>query len=70
MQRQGVDSSMITSVGYDASTGVLEVEFKSTGAVWQYFEVPENVYYELMSGSVGKNFSAMIKGKYPESKVG
>ena len=35
MDREYVDSSMITSIGYDAMSCTLEVEFKS-GVVWQY----------------------------------
>ncbi|MBI2519491.1 MAG: KTSC domain-containing protein [Bdellovibrio sp.] len=70
MERQAVNSSMIASVGYDSSTSTLEIEFKKNGAVWQYFDVSESVYYEMMSGSIGKNFLAMIKGQYVESQVG
>ena len=68
MERDYVESSMIRSFGFENST--LEIEFKS-GAIWQYFDVPENVYYEMRSaGSCGKFFHAHIKGQYPESQVG
>jgi hypothetical protein len=50
MPRQPVDSSMLASVGYDAATRTLELEFNS-GHVWQYFEVPEKVYRQLMASS-------------------
>ena len=70
MNRESVQSSMIASLGYNASTSTLEVEFNS-GAVWQYYEVPESVYYDMMnSGSLGKFFYANIKGSYGESQVG
>lgn len=70
MNRESVQSSMIASLGYDANTSTLEVEFNS-GAVWQYYEVPENVYYDMKnSGSLGKFFHANIKGQYTESQVG
>lgn len=70
MERQNVDSSLATSVGYDTNASILEIEFKSTGAVWQYYDVPESVYYELINGSIGRYFHSNIKGQYAESQVG
>lgn len=70
MEREYVQSSMIRSFGFDSSSSTLEVEFNS-GAVWQYFDVPESTYYEMKSaGSSGKFFHANIKGQYSESQVG
>ena len=69
MDRQYVDSTLATSVGYDPSTSILEIEFKSTGAVWQYYDVPESVFNEMMNGSIGKYFHANIKGQYREAQV-
>jgi hypothetical protein len=70
MDREYVESSMITSFGFDPSISTLEIEFRS-GAVWQYFDVPESVYYEMKSAaSCGKFFHASIKGQYAESQVG
>ncbi|MCL5028984.1 MAG: KTSC domain-containing protein [Bacteroidetes bacterium] len=70
MERQNVESSLAASVGYDPTTSTLEIEFKTTGAVWQYYDVPENVFNEMMNGSIGKYFHANIKGQYSESQVG
>lgn len=71
MERQYVESSMILSIGYDSNTSTLEVEFKSNGAIWQYYDVSENIYYEFIgSGSVGKYFLQNIRGQYSESQVG
>jgi hypothetical protein len=70
MNRQYVDSSLATSVGYDLDNSILEIEFKSTGAIWQYFDVPESMYQEMLNGSIGKFFLANIKGQYSESRVG
>jgi hypothetical protein len=39
MNRIAVQSSNVTSVGYDASSSTLEVAFHS-GGVYQYFGVP------------------------------
>lgn len=70
MNRESVQSSMIASLGYEADTSTLEVEFNS-GAIWQYYDVPESVYYDMInSGSLGKYFHANIKGQYTESQVG
>jgi hypothetical protein len=70
MERQNVESSLAISVGYDPTTSTLEIEFKSGGAVWQYYDVPESVYYEMINNSIGKYFHANIKGNYAESQVG
>ena len=43
MERQYVDSTMISSIGYDSTTGTLEIEFKSNCQVWQYYDVPEYI---------------------------
>ena len=61
---------MIRSYGFDTSISTLEVEFNS-GAIWQYFDVPESLYYEMQSaGSYGKFFNTNIRGQYSESRVG
>ncbi len=61
---------MIRSYGFDSTTSTLEVEFNS-GPIWQYFDVPESVYYEMkVAGSCGKFFHTNIKGQYSESQVG
>jgi hypothetical protein len=70
MKRESVDSTLAASVGYDSSASILEIEFKSNGAVWQYLDVPESVFYEMMGGSIGKYFHAHIKGQYSEIQVG
>lgn len=70
MEREYVESTMIRSYGFDNSTSTLEVEFNS-GAIWQYFDVTESIFYEMKSaGSCGKFFNANIKGQYSESQVG
>jgi len=67
MHRVTMSSSNLRSVGY--SNGTLEVEFHS-GGVYQYFDVPRNVYDELMSAaSHGIYFHRNIKLKYRWRKV-
>lgn len=61
MNRQSVESSNLASVGYDAENEILEIEFNH-GGDYKYFDVPENVYEELMSASShGQYFDRNIK---------
>lgn len=70
MERQFIESSMIKSIGYDPNSSTLEIEFNS-GAVWQYFEFPESLWYDFESTeSKGKFFHREIKNQYSESRVG
>lgn len=69
MDRIPVDSSNISSIGFDEESSTLEVEFHS-GAVYQYFDVPLNVYEGLMNASSkGQYFAQHIKGYYRFVKV-
>ena len=69
MHRTPVSSSNVASVGYDPNTLTLEVEFKD-GSVYQYFDVPETVYQELMrASSVGQFIHSNIRNNYRYAKV-
>jgi len=69
MNRQSVTSSNIASIGYDADSQTLEIEFLN-GGVYQYFEVPQQVYEEIMNAdSQGQYLAQNIKGVYRYSKV-
>jgi hypothetical protein len=69
MNRTQVISSNIRSIGYDYSTATLEVEFDS-GDVYQYFNVPTNVYAQFMSASShGQFLDDHIKYNYRYQKV-
>ena len=64
MDRILVSSSNIRSIGYEASSLTLEVEFKS-GSVYQYMGVPQNEYEALMNAaSIGRHLNRNIKGQY------
>lgn len=66
MERQPIVSSNIVSAGYDAASCVLEIEFKQ-GAVWQYSNFPENMWYEFLSApSQGKYFSNQILPRFKD----
>lgn len=68
MTRQPVNSSNLSSVGYE--NGTLEVKFNS-GSVYQYFDVPQSVYAALMSASShGSYLAHSIKNVYRYRKVG
>lgn len=61
MNRQNVKSSNLASVGYDAQTQTLEIEFLN-GGIYQYFNVPNTVYTSLMAASShGQYFDRYIK---------
>ena len=69
MNRQSVQSSNLRSVGYDSVTKILEIEFHS-GGIYQYSNVPPNVYSDLINApSKGKYFASYIKDKYSTRKV-
>ena len=64
MDRTPVSSSNLISVGYDAPSQTLEVEFAG-GSQYQYFDVPSQVHTELIgAGSVGKYFAENIRNVY------
>ena len=69
MERVRVSSSNVASVGYYEDSQTLEVEFLN-GSVYQYFDVPEQIYIGLRDAdSVGGYLAANIKGVYRYSKV-
>ena len=58
------------SVGYDAQSQTLEIEFQS-GAVYEYLGVPREVHQELMSAeSKGQYFNSEIRDDYEFVRVG
>ena len=70
MERQFIESKMIKSIGYDAQSSTLEIEFNSD-AIWQYFDFLESKWHEFeISESKGKYFHREIKNQYSESRVG
>ena len=62
MTRQNIYSTNLKSVGYE--DGILEIEFK-TRSIYQYFNVPENVYLGLLNASSKGTFlNTYIKDRY------
>ena len=67
--REAVGSTSLKSVGYDANSKTLEVEFNN-GGIYRYFAVPVETHRELMkSGSKGKFFTANIRGKFRFERI-
>ena len=48
MERTPVQSSSVSSVGYDRDSSTIEIEFLN-GSVYQYFGVPESIFDGLMN---------------------
>ena len=38
---------MIKSAGYDAQQQMLEIEFANNGQIWQFDNVPEDIWYRF-----------------------
>lgn len=69
MERKAVSSSTIGSIGYDAKTLTLEIEFIN-GTIYQYFDIAESVHTEFVSSaSHGQFFNTQIKGHYRYAKL-
>jgi len=69
MDRETVDSSNIESIGFDAGSSVLEVEFKG-GSVYQYKGIPQGVYNELMEAdSAGSFIHRRIKNVFECERI-
>lgn len=69
MNRVTVVSDMMSSVGYDSSTAVLEVEFRN-GHVYEYLNVPRAHHDALLSApSKGRYFNASLRGKFHHQRL-
>ena len=69
MDRKRVSSSNIRSVGYDEKARTLEVEFNN-GAIYQYSNVPPDIYRRLLSSSsAGSFFKDNVEEDYPCKRV-
>lgn len=68
IKRIPVASSSIAAVGYDKKLHILEIEFHH-GGIYQYVDVPEKVYEELMSSpSQGAYYLNEIKEKFKDQR--
>jgi hypothetical protein len=69
MKRLPVESSSLASVGYDANSRSLEVQFVH-GAIYVYSDVPLEVFEGLMAAeSKGRYLNSNIRDVYQDFKV-
>jgi hypothetical protein len=61
MQRVPVESSSIASIGYAPQERVLELEFRQSGEVYQYFDVPAEYVAFLTADSKGTYLNQQFK---------
>lgn len=60
-----LSSTTLASAAYDSQQQVLQLEFRS-GAMYQYFDVPESIYQELLlADSHGTYFNYHIRDAFP-----
>jgi KTSC domain-containing protein len=64
MKTTAVDSTTLRTIGYDAERQLLQIEFQNH-SIYQYFDVPEAVYEELIhSPSKGTYFNQCIRSEF------
>jgi hypothetical protein len=64
MEWREISSSVIARVAYDEASHTLIIEFRS-GTFYDYFDVPETTYRELLSAeSAGNYFAENIRDVY------
>lgn len=65
-----VDSTTLSTVVYDEAHELLQLEFRRSRAVYQYFSVPAAVHQALLSApSKGGYFNRIIRGRFPYALV-
>lgn len=63
---QAVNSSNVSSIGYDMNTEELDIEF-SSGKTYAYADVPYDTYQALLNApSIGKFVRANIINKFSQ----
>ena len=69
MERLPAQSETIRSIGYDAATATLEIEFHERGT-YRYFDVPEFLYRGmLVAASKGAYFNKRIASRFHHEEV-
>lgn len=65
-----VESSALSRVGYDKREHVLVAEFKDSGAIYAYYDVPESVYNALLDAdSIGSYFYYNVRTSYAYERL-
>lgn len=69
VEMHGVQSSMITALGYDQDTQSMRVQFRN-GAVYELADVPQAEYEMLdASASIGSTYNEFFKDRYSTVKI-
>jgi hypothetical protein len=64
MRRTRVDSTSIASIGYEPRKRELEIEFRPSGAVYRYFDVPKEEHISFMAAeSKGTYLNQVFKAR-------
>ena len=70
MLRCKMCSLLIQSIGYDVQCTRLEVEFYENGQVWEFFDVPEDLWYMFKrTMSPDLFFREFIQGQFAENRI-
>lgn len=70
MQMTQVQSSNVDSVGYDATSQELQINFLN-GSSYLYLNVPQHEYDNLLQApSIGSHFNRYIRNQYPHQRIG
>ena len=63
-----IQSGLIETMGYEPQHALLEIRLSSNGKVWQYRDVPEDVWYQLREDHhPDAYFRRYVCGPYRES---
>lgn len=69
MEHIPVDSSNLSQIGYEEETQTLEVTFKKSNLIYEYFDVPPITWEGLQSAeSKGNYFNQNIKNSFRFAK--
>ena len=69
MRMTPVDSSAITSAGYDAGRRLLRLEYRN-GRIYDYLNVPPEIYEDVLNAdSPGEFVNLEVKPNYDYSEV-
>ena len=64
MKRQPIESDVIASMGYDPVWKVLEIEFRHSHDIYNYFEVPPEEYSAFLAAdSKGTYLNTVFKSR-------
>jgi hypothetical protein len=64
MQTTALKSTSLAEVGYEREESLLRIQFQS-GAIYEYFDVPANVYEDLLhASSAGRFFNENVNGEF------